>query len=142
MSDSGNAAGDVAHYERLCRQKAGAEIAAADALVSGSERIRSSGDALAEIVLVKGVPGAHDRAAGQALAGEDGEAAAKALDALGLPAERYSVCSRPGRSGAAARARRLALIIEAVDPVIVIALDPEAASDVALAFRTEVLAPG
>ena len=142
MTGPDDAERDVERYERMCREKADAEIAAADAPVVGSGRIRSSGDVLAEIALIKGAPGPHDVAAGRVLSGADGEAATKALDALGLPSERYAVCSRPGRSAAAARARRLALIIEAVDPAIVIALDPEAAADVALAMRTGALVPG
>jgi len=133
---------DVARYERLCREKAEAELAAADGLVPGSDRVRSVGDALAEIVLVKGSPGPEDRTAGRVLAGPDGEAAAKALDALGLPAERYAVCSRPGRGSRSAGIGRLALVIESVDPALVIALDTEAAADVAKALGEARLVAG
>ena len=142
MSATDETADDIPRYERLCREKAEAEIAAADALVPGSGRIRSVGDTLAEIVLVKGLPGPEDRSAERALAGADGDAADKALDALGLPPERFAVCSRPSRSSAGVRAERLALIIEAVDPSIVVALDPQASSDVALAFGVNAITSG
>ena len=142
MSTTDETTVDTRRYERLCREKAEAEIAAADALAPGSGRIRSVGDTLAEIVLVKGLPGPDDRSAGRVLAGADGDAADKALEALGLAPERFAVCSRPGRSGAAVRAERLALIIEAVDPSIVVALDPQASSDVALAFGVNAITSG
>ena len=142
MNESDEIEHDVARYDSLCREKAEAEVAAADGLVPGAVRVRPVGDVLADVVLVKGEPAEADRAAGTVLAGADGEAATKALDALGLSARRFAVCSRPGRSSAAVRTQRLALIIEAVDPEVVIALDSVAAADVAAALGSPTLASG
>jgi hypothetical protein len=131
--------------------KASAELAAADAIVPGSSRVAGHGSLLATIVLLKGEPGEEDRAAGRALAGPDGEAADKALAALGIdPAGAWRMCTRASAPGGAkggpsdpeARARRVELAVEAVDPDLVLALDPEAGEDLARAFRLAGLAPG
>lgn len=144
--------------------KAVSELAAADALVTGSAAIAGSGALFADVVLLKGHPGEEDRAAGRALAGADGQAADKVLVALGIvPARAWRMCTRVtgtgGRdagAGASAgtgdhvtgvgagmdsdddaaemRARRVELAVEAVDPDLVIALDPEAGQDLARAF--------
>ena len=129
-------------YDRLFRAKARAELEQADALARGSSRVSWSGDEIATVALVKGTPGEADTRAGHALAGPDGEAAHKALDALGLAPERFAICSRVGKAGAAARAKRLRLAIEAVDPRIVVALDGEAAADLAAAFGLDSLGFG
>jgi hypothetical protein len=84
---------------------------------------------------VKGVPGEADRSAGAALAGADGAAAHKALGALGVAGPVYSICSRPGAAVTPeCAARRVRLIIEALDPSLVIALDRDAADDVSEGF--------
>lgn len=72
------------------------------------------------------------------------DAAFKAADALGAgPAGAFTIASRPAGSGSAtARARRLRLAIEAVDPLVVIALDAAAAADVAAAFGLDGLPVG
>jgi hypothetical protein len=72
------------------------------------------------------------------------DAASKAADALGAgPAGAFTIVSRPaGTASAKARARRLRLAMEAVDPLAVIALDADAAADVAAAFELDGLRPG
>jgi hypothetical protein len=95
-------------------------------------------------VLVKGEPGPQDTNAGEALAGADGEAATKALEALGLAdGGVFRTCSRPVEGGAPdAVVERLAWILEAVDPDVVIALDGVAGTDLALVAELDGLAPG
>jgi hypothetical protein len=139
-----------AHVRESYEAKASAELAAADALVPGSSAIAGDGSLFASVVLLKGEPGEEDRAAGRALAGPDGEAADKVLAALRLdPARAWRMCTRVAGAGGAgsaadaeARARRVELAVEAVDPDLAIALDPEAAEDLARAYRLPRLAPG
>jgi hypothetical protein len=85
---------------------------------------------------VKGLPGPAESSGGAALSGADGAAADKALEALGWdPASAFRTLSRPEpETPQEIRAARLRLQIEAVDPALVLALDAEAASDVAEAF--------
>ncbi len=129
--------------------KASAELAAADALVPGSSSVAGRGSLFAHIVLLKGVPGEEDLTAGRTLAGPDGEAADKAMTALGFdPDDGWRMCTRPaGATSAApadaeARAHRVELAVEAVDPDVVIALDPQAGEDLARAFGLARLEPG
>jgi hypothetical protein len=138
-----------AHLRESFEAKASAELAAADALVAGSSAIAGDGSLFASVVLLKGHPGEEDRAAGRAFAGEDGEAADKVLVALGLdPARAWRMCTRvaggvaSGGADAEARALRVELAVEAVDPDLAIALDPEAGEDLARAYRLPGLAPG
>ena len=126
--------------------KAVSELADADALVPGASAIAGRGSLFARVVLLKGEPGEEDRSAGRALAGADGEAADKVLVALGIdPATAWRMCTRvagEGGASAEARARRVELAIEAVDPDLVIALDREAGEDLARAFGLASLEPG
>jgi hypothetical protein len=135
--------------------KASAELAAADRLVPGASAIAGHGSVFAQVVLLKGDPGEEDRPAGRALAGADGEAADKVLVALGLdPGAVWRMCTRVagpdvgagaatgGPAAAEARARRVELAIEAVDPDLVIALDMDAGEDLARAFGAARLEPG
>jgi hypothetical protein len=134
---------DAEELSRIYLAKAAAELSAADRLLPGSERIACRGAAIADIVLVCGQPEEADVAAGEALSGPVGEAAGLALEALSVEADSVlAVCSRPVAGAAEARARRLEVVIEAADPDAVIALDPEAAADLAAACRLETLAPG
>lgn len=124
--------------------RARAELSFADALASGSDTISWRGALIAEVAVVKGLPGPAEAAGGSALSGPDGEAVAKALEALGWPADStFYTLSRPepavSREAAAVRIRAQ---IEAVDPIVVIALDAEAAEDVARAFELERLIAG
>ena len=82
MSCAPDTGADARRLDALYRAKAAAEIAEADALVKGATEVASSGDEMADVLLVKGEPGPTDREARRVLAGPDGEAADKALDAL------------------------------------------------------------
>ena len=118
--------------QAMYEEKARAEIEWADSLVPGSGSVAGSGDVLGRTLLVKGRPGPEDLARGKALAGADGEAARKALDALGVDTSSvFGICSRPVEDAAPDRLQeRLAFQIEAVDPALIIALDEDAAVDV------------
>jgi hypothetical protein len=137
------AADPAARLAKLYAAKARAELREADALLAGKATVSGSGDPTADVVLVKGSPDDAERASRTALSGEDGAAAAKALSALGFDPERtWAAFSRPARGDAGAYARRLEMIVEAVDPRLVIALDDEAAQDLAAAYRLPALAAG
>lgn len=116
-----------------------AELARADAELAGSDSVKASGRASASLILVKGEPGPAEIGGGVALSGADGEAAAKALEALGRdPEDYYAVLSRPVAGATDERVtRRLRRIVEACDPLWIVAVDPEAASDVARALGEE-----
>jgi hypothetical protein len=134
---------DAARLARLYAAKVKAELKRADEALGVPVRVSGAGEMLASVVLVKGVPDAAERAARRALAGPDGEAAGKALEALGFEAgDSWAVVSRPADAPAPAHARRLELIVEAVDPRLVIALDDEAAEDLAAAFGLGALPAG
>jgi hypothetical protein len=119
-------------YETRARD----ELAAADALAPGSDAVASQGALLAEVVLVKGLAGPAEATGGAALCGPDGEAALKALEALGWSRDSaFRTLSHPEPGiPAERRGDRLRMQIEAVDPVLVLALDVEAAVDLAEAF--------
>jgi len=121
-----------------------AELTAADRLLPGSDGVPSAGAHFATIVVVKGLPGPAEASGKPAMSGADGEAARKALAALGWePASVFFTLSRPGSStDAPRRAARLRLQIEAVDPEFVLAVDTDAAADVAEALGLERLALG
>jgi hypothetical protein len=125
-------------------ERAKAELRAADALVPGSDALAWSGALLAEVVLVKGLPGPAEASGGCALSGADGEAARKALAALGWGRDGvFCTLSRPESHDSADHgAQRLRLQIEAVNPALVLALDAEAAEDVARAFGVDGLPLG
>jgi hypothetical protein len=120
----------------LFEVRAKAELAAADALAPGSDIVAWSGALFAQVALVKGLPGPGEASGGAALSGADGEAARKALVALGWRDDAiFCTLSRPEPGlPAEQRADRLRLQLEAVDPALVLALDSEAAADLAEAF--------
>lgn len=130
---------EAERIDALYRAKAHAEIT--EALDAGSA-VAWSGDVLADVLLVKGEPGADDVRAGSALAGADGDAINKALDALEASPARFAICSRALDGEGGDRARTLRLVAEAVDPRVIVALDADAATDVAAAFAIEVPAFG
>lgn len=133
---------DGAAISRAQAAKARAELAEADRILGGPP-VSGWGDPLGRVVIVKGGPGAEDVAAGRALAGPDGEAASKALEALGRdPSAMWATCSRPAPCDDEAAARRLELVIEAVDPAFVLALDVVAAADLAVAMHVAPLQHG
>jgi hypothetical protein len=117
-------------------ERARVELKAADALVPGSDAVASTGALLTEVVLVKGLAGPAEASGGFALSGADGDAALKALVALGWDERAvFRTLSRPQPGASSARrAHRLRMQIEAVDPTLVLALDAEAAADVGAAF--------
>jgi hypothetical protein len=130
--------------ERLFAAKAAAEVKTADLAAPGSDAVASRGALLAEIAVVKGRRGPAENAGGAAMSGADGEKMSLALEALGhdVSSVYYTLSrSEPGL-GAAERAARLKALIEAVDPELVVATDPEAAEDLACAFGVEALAVG
>jgi hypothetical protein len=134
---------DAARLARLYASKVKAELKRADEALGVPVRIDGAGEMLASVVLVKGVADAAERAGRRALTGADGEAAGKALQALGFDeGDAWAVVSRPAEAPAEARARRLELIVEAVDPRLVVALDDEAAEDLAAAFGLRALPLG
>lgn len=134
----------VAALQALYEAKARAELAAADALLPGSDAVATHGDPMASVVLVVGEPSDEEHRAHKALTGAPLEAAAKILTALGFdPASTLAICSRPEPGAdAEARARRLEFAVEAADPVLVVALDAAAAEDLAAAFGLEPLRVG
>lgn len=127
----------ASQIRELFEKRALAELASADALAPGSDCVAWSGALLAQIALVKGPAGPAESSGGAALSGADGDAADKALEALGWdPAAAFRTLSRPEPGiSPEARLARLRLQIEAVDPALVLALDAEAAKDVAGAFE-------
>jgi hypothetical protein len=131
------------HIASLYHAKARAELLAADAVVPRSDAVAWRGDLLAGVMLVVGEPSDGDRRERSAATGAIGDAAAKALAALGIGDEPVlALCSRPAEADAASAARRLELAVEAVDPRLVLALDTSAAADLAAAFGVDALEPG
>jgi len=125
-----------ADLSALFHAKARAELKAADGKAPGSDIVRSAGAEFAETALVKGLSGPAEATGGSALEGPDGDAADRALEALGYdPALSFRIVSRVEQGVASERRiKRLRLALEATDPDVVIALDKEAAEDVASAF--------
>ena len=122
-----------------------AELLKADAELPGADAVQASGNPSSDLLLVKGEPGPAELGGGVTLSGADGDAARKALGALGRdPLAYYAVLSRPVAGVTDERVfRRLRRIIEACDPAWVVAVDPEAATDVAKALgRSEAIPAG
>lgn len=141
MTGPADTEASLERLDELFREKARAEVDAAERLVSGADVVRGQGDLLADVLLVKGDPGPADTAKKRALAGEDGVAIGRALDALGMSRARYAMCTRVGAAGKK-RLARVRLLAEAIDPRIVILLDVQAAEDFAAAFGLEAPSPG
>lgn len=127
----------VARLRAEHEARARAELKRADALAPGADICPWSGALVAEVALVKGLPGPAEAAGGHALSGPDGDAAAKALAALGWePGDAFRTLSRPfPEIDLQLAAERLRAQIEAVDPGLVIALDAVATEDLARAFN-------
>jgi hypothetical protein len=122
----------------LYEAKALAELRDADALagVAGGW----SGDPLGAVALVVGTPAGAE---GGLLVAEAAEAVAKALSALGFEeGSAFMIASRPADGDPPALTARLRLALEAVDAPLVLALDPQAAEDLAAAFGLQRLDPG
>lgn len=143
MAREGAVEAEPSQVRALHEAKVRAELGAADALAPGSDAIAGTGSLTPAVVVVKGAPGEADRSSGIALAGPDGDAVRKALDALGVDGPVYALCSRRATGGKpAAAARRLRLVIEALDPSLVVALDRTAATDVSAAYAAPELVFG
>ncbi|MDO9557926.1 MAG: hypothetical protein Q7J82_10200 [Coriobacteriia bacterium] len=127
----------AARLARLVSQKTEAELRA----VLPAGRVAPTGTAPADVLLIKGVAGAQDVSLGTALAGEDGEAAHKALSALGWDTSSFAICTREGET-VVLGPESLAVVVEAVDPDLVLALDGVAAADVGTALGIETLRAG
>jgi uracil-DNA glycosylase len=132
----GSAACSAEELRSLFEKKARAELAEADRLVPGADAVLWRGSLLPQLALVKGLPGPAEASGQPALSGADGEAVDKALIALGHdPATAFRMLSRPlPDADFATCAERLRLQIEAVDPLLVIALDAIAGEDLSRAF--------
>ncbi len=120
----------------LCEAKVRAELAAADAAAGLQASVPSwSGSVFPAVALLKGEPGPAAQAGGGAITGPDGEAAEKALAALGMGGATWSTLSRPAPGLSTERAAtRLRTQLCAVDPAVAVALDAVAASDLAAAY--------
>lgn len=132
------------HLRALHEARARAELALADTLAPGADAVAWRGALLAQVAVVKGLPGPAEAAGGAALSGPDGVAVESSLAKLGYPPDSaFFTLSRsePG-IGPERRAARLLAQLEAVDPLTILALDGEAAADVALAYHIEVPAFG
>ena len=128
--------------EEICATysaRARAELLAADALAPGADVVSWRGNTFAQVAVVKGLPGPAEASGGAALSGVDGDAAVKALVALGYAEEYiFFTISRPSPGiGIPRLALRLRAQIEAVDPSLILAIDREAAADVAAGFGVE-----
>jgi hypothetical protein len=125
------------HVRALYEAKTCEELRQADALAPGSDVVGSSGELLCQVALVKGLPGPAEKAGGAALSGPDGAAADAAVEALGYdPDATFRMLSRPESSlDPGRRTSRLRRALEAVDPLVVIALDADAAADIQDAFE-------
>jgi uracil-DNA glycosylase len=127
----------------LFREKALAELTLADRHLVEGTVVAWSGDPMAAVALVKGVPGPAESAGGEVLSGPDGEAVAKALAALGYSGTVFATLTRADAAKAPAGGpARLREQIEAVEPGLVIALDAAAAEDLAFAIGCAPLTPG
>lgn len=123
--------------------KIAAELAAADRLYPGADHIACTGDPLAPVLVVKGMPGPAEAAGGSALSGLDGDALSKALASLGWSEGYFATLSRPVPAHSDEHiGLRLRAVVEAIDPRVVIALDADAAGDLAVALGIEALAAG
>lgn len=122
-----------------------AELEAADAMCPGAElSSRRRGDLLGGVMVVKGAQGPAEAAGKPPVSGPDGDAVRKGLETLGFDPESvfYTLSFEDDCPSLEDRARRLRLQVEAVDAELVVALDREAASDLAGAFGLEALAYG
>jgi hypothetical protein len=126
----------------LYEAKALAELGDADAL-AGVTGGGWSGDPLGDVALVVGAPAGGEGAASGPLSRELEEAVGKALVALGLEAESaFVIASRPVGARADGLVARLRLALEAVDAPLALALDAQAADDLAASFGLACLQAG
>ncbi len=141
MTGRGETAGaeSAERIRSLHEARAAAELADADRLAPGSDAVAWRGALLAEVAIVKGLPGPAEASRGAAVSGADGEAILASLERLGHdPATAFYTLSRPEPGlSRPDRVARLRAQLAAVDPELVIALDAEAAEDCAEALGVE-----
>jgi hypothetical protein len=143
LAGAGSRGGSVENADevrRIYSAKALAEIACADLLAPGSDAVQARGNPLARVLVFKGMPGPAEASGGSAMSGADGEAITKALVALGYrDDDAFFVLTRPDSSiSKQQRDARVAALVEAVDPIVVVALDAEAADDLSAAVGQRV----
>ncbi len=144
MSADGAHPPDERELRDAFASKAQAELEAANRVAQGADAVPWSGDVFAEVAVVKGDPGPAEAAGGAALSGPDGEAARKALEALGFdPASVFATVARPEPDiDEEVLGARLRMQVEAVDPYAVVALDRVAAQVAGIAFELGALRSG
>ena len=115
--------------------KAKIEVEEADALIAAPPGSWEGPLVGTRIVFAVGSP-----AEGGVLDERVGDAVAKVADALGVAGAVFALSTRPATGvDPDAAVRRVRLLIEALDPPAVIALDPVAAEDLASAFDVQTL---
>jgi hypothetical protein len=127
---------------RVFAAKVLAEVAAADALAPGSDAVPNRGNPLARVLVLKGLPGPAEASGGEAVCGADGDAIAKGLVALGYSEDdAFFALTRPEPAASLEqRIERVAALVEAVDPLVAVALDTDAADDLSAAIGEKVTA--
>lgn len=120
----------------LFARKVEAELARAGSLVRGASDNAVAGERFPEVAFVKGTPGPAELSGAPVMSGLDGAAAAKAIERLGFdPDSTFAVLSRPTPDATDDEvASRLRQVLEAVDPLVIVATDDEARGDLGRAF--------
>lgn len=123
----------------LFQRKVEAELARANSLVRGASDNAIAGERFPCVAFVKGIPGPAELSGAPVMSGPDGEAAAKAIERLGFdPGSTFAVFCRPTSDATDNDvASRLRQVLEAVDPVTIIATDDEARDDLGRAFGVD-----
>lgn len=144
MSEKRISADRTTRIRSLHEARARREIALADALAPGSDVVAWRGSLMPAVAVLKGLPGPAEAAGGAALSGADGEAVVAGLAKLGYEERHlFFTLTRPEPGLAEAeRIARTRALVEAVDAPLVVALDPDAAADVAAAYGLERLSAG
>lgn len=132
----GNQRETVADVRGVFSAKVLAEVAQADALAPGSDAVPARGNPLARVLVLKGLAGPAEASGGTAVSGADGEAIVKALVALGYrDDDQFFALTRPEPgTDEPRRTARVRALIEAIDPIVVVALDAVAVEDVSAAI--------
>jgi len=97
-----------------------------------------SGNLLCQVACVKGIPSRDEIAGAPVCSGTDGEALGKAFPALGYPEGELPAFV----AAYACDEQQLRLIIEVLDPELVVAVDQTAGRALAAAFKMPLLAAG
>lgn len=92
----------------------------------GGVRPHFAGELAGLFMAVKGVPGAAERAGGQIMSGDDGEALRKSLGRLGFDESQVCYCLVELADGSRMAPADLRRAVETVDPIVVVTLDAAA----------------